>query len=89
MGDDLSYGLNTLGPLCLWQCFYPSMFCNIVTFIFMIRYQMLVTFSFWSRIASHESPAVAMTSAITAPPPMAVIQKFEFHATSFSRTLRY
>ena len=20
MGDDLSYGLNTLGPLCLWQC---------------------------------------------------------------------
>ena len=49
---------------------------------------MLVTFSFWSRIASHESPAVAMTSAITAPPPMAVIQKFEFHATSFSRTLR-
>ena len=22
MGDDLSYGLNTLGPLCLWQCFY-------------------------------------------------------------------
>ena len=21
MGDDLSYGLNTLGPLCLWQCF--------------------------------------------------------------------
>ena len=19
--DDLSYGLNTLGPLCLWQCF--------------------------------------------------------------------
>ena len=76
MGDDLSY------------VFYTSMFCNIVTFIFMIRYQMLVTFSFWSRIASHESPAVAMTSAITAPPPMAVIQKFEFHATSFSRALR-
>ena len=22
MGDDLSYGLNTLGPLCLWQCFF-------------------------------------------------------------------
>ena len=22
MGDDLSYGLNTLGPLCLWQCLY-------------------------------------------------------------------
>ena len=22
MGDDLSYGLNTLGPLCLWQCYY-------------------------------------------------------------------
>ena len=21
MGDDLSYGLNTLGPLCLWQYF--------------------------------------------------------------------
>ena len=21
MGDDLSYGLNTLDPLCLWQCF--------------------------------------------------------------------
>ena len=21
MGDDFSYGLNTLGPLCLWQCF--------------------------------------------------------------------
>ena len=21
MGDYLSYGLNTLGPLCLWQCF--------------------------------------------------------------------
>ena len=21
MCDDLSYGLNTLGPLCLWQCF--------------------------------------------------------------------
>ena len=21
MGDDLSYGLNTLGPLCLWQFF--------------------------------------------------------------------
>ena len=21
IGDDLSYGLNTLGPLCLWQCF--------------------------------------------------------------------
>ena len=21
MEDDLSYGLNTLGPLCLWQCF--------------------------------------------------------------------
>ena len=21
MGDDLSNGLNTLGPLCLWQCF--------------------------------------------------------------------
>ena len=20
MGDDFSYGLNTLGPLCLWQC---------------------------------------------------------------------
>ena len=20
MGDDLSYGLDTLGPLCLWQC---------------------------------------------------------------------
>ena len=20
IGDDLSYGLNTLGPLCLWQC---------------------------------------------------------------------
>ena len=20
--DDLSYGLNTLGPLCLWQCFW-------------------------------------------------------------------
>ena len=20
--DDLSYGLNTLGPLCLWQCFF-------------------------------------------------------------------
>ena len=20
-GDDLSYGLNTLGPLCLWQCY--------------------------------------------------------------------
>ena len=20
MGDDLSYGLNILGPLCLWQC---------------------------------------------------------------------
>ena len=24
MGDDLSYGLNTLGPLCLWKCFYNS-----------------------------------------------------------------
>ena len=24
MGDDLSYGLNTLGPLCLWQCFLPQ-----------------------------------------------------------------
>ena len=22
MGDDLSYGLNTLGPLCLWQCLF-------------------------------------------------------------------
>ena len=22
MWDDLSYGLNTLGPLCLWQCLY-------------------------------------------------------------------
>ena len=22
MGDNLSFGLNTLGPLCLWQCFY-------------------------------------------------------------------
>ena len=21
MGDDLGYGLNILGPLCLWQCF--------------------------------------------------------------------
>ena len=21
MGDDSSYGLNTLGSLCLWQCF--------------------------------------------------------------------
>ena len=20
--DDLSYGLNTLGPLCLWQCYF-------------------------------------------------------------------
>ena len=29
MGDDLSYGLNTLGPLCLWHCFCyhsPSIF---------------------------------------------------------------
>ena len=24
MGDDLSYGLNTLGPLCLWQCLQNS-----------------------------------------------------------------
>ena len=24
MGDDLSYGLNTLGPLCLWQCLTPK-----------------------------------------------------------------
>ena len=23
--DDLSYGLNTLGPLCLWQCLNPSL----------------------------------------------------------------
>ena len=22
IGDGLSYGLNTLGPLCLWQCFF-------------------------------------------------------------------
>ena len=22
MGDDLSYELNTLGPLCLWQCLH-------------------------------------------------------------------
>ena len=30
MGDDLSYGLNTLGPLCLWQCFKDKSvtFCN-------------------------------------------------------------
>ena len=27
MGDDLSYGLNTLGPLCLWQCLD---FCIII-----------------------------------------------------------
>ena len=24
IGDDLSYGLNTLGPLCLWQCLWFS-----------------------------------------------------------------
>ena len=28
MGDDLSYGLNTLGPLCLWQCLFRlSLLC--------------------------------------------------------------
>ena len=26
MGDDLSYGLNTLGPLCLWQCLFVFVF---------------------------------------------------------------
>ena len=25
MGDDLSYGLNTLGLLCLWQCLVFSL----------------------------------------------------------------
>ena len=25
MGDDFSYGLNTLGPLCLWQCLLQKM----------------------------------------------------------------
>ena len=29
MGDDLSYGLNTLGPLCLWQCFFLNIVKNI------------------------------------------------------------
>ena len=24
IGDDLNYGLNTLGPLCLWQCFFSQ-----------------------------------------------------------------
>ena len=31
--DDLSYGLNTLGPLCLWQCLYEGftegLFCSL------------------------------------------------------------
>ena len=31
MGDDLSYGLNTLGPLCLWQCFSNSRAINHLT----------------------------------------------------------
>ena len=26
MCDDLSYGLNTLGPLCLWQCYFDQPF---------------------------------------------------------------
>ena len=28
MSDDLSYGLNTLGPLCLWQCLYSYFILN-------------------------------------------------------------
>ena len=31
MGDDLSYGLNTLGPLCLWQCFIAGQFLSLCT----------------------------------------------------------
>ena len=30
--DDLSYGLNTLGPLCLWQCLWLCHTENICTF---------------------------------------------------------
>ena len=33
IGDDLSYGLNTLGPLCLWQCF----FCKSIHYVFIFK----------------------------------------------------
>ncbi len=32
MGD-LSYGLNTLGPLCLWQCFMYEKYHSVLPFV--------------------------------------------------------
>ena len=41
MGDDLSYGLNTLGPLCLWQCFAFHSLSNLLDKISQIFSQKL------------------------------------------------
>ena len=30
IGDNLSYGLNTLGPLCLWQCLENTSKTNLI-----------------------------------------------------------
>ena len=49
MGDDLSYGLNTLGPLCLWQCLQnsrSSISCFRIPLFLVIRF----IFQFTSKI---------------------------------------
>ena len=49
--DDLSYGLNTLGPLCLWQCLQnsrSSISCFRIPLFLVIRF----IFQFTSKLPS-------------------------------------
>ena len=44
--DNSSYRLNTLGPLCLWQCFIP-MYNNPICSKGLVRWHHLHWFLFW------------------------------------------
>ena len=41
IGDDLSYELNTLGPLCLWQCFIYNQFWYSYSQKYLLKHRIL------------------------------------------------
>merc|ERR1711994_1232984 len=48
--DDFSYGLNTLGPLCLWQCFLQNSRSGISDFRIAVFLVIRIVFHFTPRI---------------------------------------